>query len=279
MVRQRAGNTSLQNYLAEIAHFPLMEVEEEREVALKAKRGDEEARAKMITSNLRLVVDIARHYHHKDLPLVDLIEEGNLGLLEAVERFDPRKGFRFSTYATWWIRRAIRRALMTSARTIRIPAYMVEMVARAKQVYVDLAARYDREPTLEEVGQEMRLRPENLALLKQAIRSEPTTSLQQKVYLGGTGREVTLEALLEDHKTPEQAVFSDLERQKLHRMLDSIDERQAKILTLRFGLAEEEPMTLEAVGNRIGLSRERVRQLEKRALENLKRSMEEGGPE
>jgi len=275
MAKREASDTALQSYLEEIARFPLLGREEEREVALRARQGDQEARARMITSNLRLVVDIARHYRGAGLPLMDLIAEGNLGLLKAVERFDPQKGFRFSTYATWWIRRTIRRAIKTSAGTIRIPTYMVETVARAKQVYLELEARYGRKPTLEEVGEEMRLRPHNIALLKQAMRLKPIRSLQQNVNWSGTGTDVALEALLESRARPRQAAFSDEERRRLLNMLDSIDERQATILTLRFGLAREKPMTLEAVGNRIGLSRERVRQLEKEALERLKKAMQE----
>jgi len=266
----------LQSYLEEIARFPLLEREEERELALRARQGDQEARARLITSNLRLVVDIARHYRGAGLPLMDLIAEGNLGLLKAVERFDPQKGFRFSTYATWWIRRTIRRAIKTSAGTIRIPTYMVETVARAKQVYLELEAKYGRKPTLEEVGREMGLRPHNIALLKQAMRLKPIKSLQQNMNWSGTGTDVALEALLESRtRPPQETAFSDEERRRLLNMLDSIDEREATILTLRFGLAQEKPMTLEAVGNRIGLSRERVRQLEKEALKKLKKAMQE----
>jgi len=264
--------------MAEISRFPLMEMEQERQVARMVREGNAEARIQMITSNLRLVVSIARDYRGRGVPLMDLIEEGNLGLLEAVERFDPERGYRFSTYATWWIRRAITRAVNTSARTVRIPAYVVEMVARAKQAYLKQEAKLGRTPSMEEVASYMELSRERLVLLKRAMQAQVTASLEDYVGAPGEGKQVPLGTLLEDYRSerPDEKFFTRVELRTLGRMLEAMDEREARILALRFGLGSEAPRTLEEVGQMEGLSRERVRQIEKKALQKLKKAMEAG---
>lgn len=285
-------DSALRQYLREIAAYPLLTREEEQGLARRiARTGDRKAKEQMALCNLRLVVNIAKAYAGRGLELMDLIEEGNLGLLHAVERFDPDRGFRLSTYATWWIRKAIRRAANSSARTIRIPAYMVEVLARAKQAQSEMRGELGREPTMEELAQNLALDPTRAQLLQRVLASE-TTSIYEN--LAGAPPEVTLAAVLRgrnaDH--PERVVFDRMQLRTLADLLATIDEREAKILSLRFGLEPDpsapngvsgrEPMrggpkTLRQVGRQVGLSRERVRQIEKRALQKLKEAMTRAG--
>lgn len=226
----------------------------------------------MVRSNLRLVVNIAKHYGNRGLALNDLIEEGNVGLLKAVQHFDPHLGNRFSTYATHWIKQAIRRALLNCTQSVRIPAYMVETVARWKQTSAKLAEELGREPEPEEIAARMQLPGRKVRILKRAVRalSAPTQSTHDE-----TG--VTISELLEDSRTPrpETAFFDNQELDILHKLLDRISDREAKVLRLRFGLDNQEPMTLRDIGEQIGLTRERVRQIEREALNKLHRFVTE----
>ena len=276
MARQDPGDSDLQGYLARVGRLPLLDREQEQELTRAYRdRGDHEARDKIIVSNLRLVVSVAKRFQRRGLPLVDLVEEGNLGLIRAVERFDPDRGTRFSTLAIWWIERAIRRALYNSARTVRIPAYMFETIARAKETAAQLEAELGRPPRSEEVAAKMNLKRETALLLRRAMRPRPT-SLSTPVCGGDEdGGETTLGMLLEDRAAPapDETVLDQMERETLHRMIESIDQREAEILSLRYGLDHEKPRTLHEIGEMMGLSRERVRQLEARALKRLREAL------
>ncbi len=225
-----------------------------------------EARDQMVRSNLRLVVNIAKNYGNRGLPLADIIEEGNLGLLRAVEGFDPEQGSRFSTYASWWIKQAIKRALINSVQPIHIPAYMVEMIAKWKQSSVELEEKLGRQPTLEEMAEYMKMPERKVRIIRRAVKafSSPTQT-------SSGNQEFTLSEMLADEKTPapESALFSAAETDTIQKLLDQIDEREARILRLRFGLEDSEPKTLKQVGEEIGLTRERVRQIEHEALAKL----------
>ncbi|NLW49376.1 MAG: RNA polymerase sigma factor RpoD/SigA [Candidatus Brocadiaceae bacterium] len=273
-MRPEGQESALAAYLREVAAHPLLTKDRERELAVAHRRdGDAGARERLILSNLRLVVSIAREYAGRGVELTDLIAEGNLGLLHAVDRFDPERGVRFSTHATWWIRRAIRRAVRSSARTIRIPAYMADIVARAKQTQAELQGRLGREPSMEELADEMALSGPRALFLQRALAAEPASLYEN---LGdGPESDMSLAAMLAapESDRPDRLVFERMEMEALRGVLEAIDEREARILSLRFGLGEDGPLTLRAAGRRMGLSRERVRQIEKEALGKLKEAL------
>ena len=263
----------LENYLAEIAKVDLLTAAEELELGAAVQQGDPEAREHMIRANLRLVVSIAKRYQKRGLTLLDLIEEGNIGLVKAVERFDPSHETRFSTYATWWIKQAIRRALIDTAKTVRIPSYMVEIISRLKASQLELEERLGRQPTVPELANDMGLGPEKVKLVKRAMRAAQNS-----------GDAVSIEAIseardtLEDTRSarPDEAILDAHEIERLQRLLDSIDPREAEILRLRFGIDTDGPLTLREIGEKFGITRERVRQIETRALRRL---AERIGPE
>jgi len=264
----------LLTYLREINRVPLLTADQEKELATrmhtaesKEERG--KAREQMIRANLRLVVNIARNYLNRGLTFMDLIEEGNLGLLRAVEGFEAAQGFRFSTYASWWIKQAIRRALINKVKTIRIPAYMVELIAKAKTVGITLAARLGRQPTIEEIAKEMKLPRQKIAMMRRAAGTAAQSASQ------GSDSSLGLSEMLADEKTPkpDEALFGDYEKQTIHKLLDSIDAREARVLRMRYGLTGDEPKTLKEIGEMLDLTRERVRQIENEALKKLNQIM------
>ena len=263
-----------QLYLNEIGFSPLLTADEEKHYARLARRGVEEGRKRMIESNLRLVVKIARRYLNRGLSLLDLVEEGNLGLMRAVEKFDPEKGFRFSTYATWWIRQTIERAIMNQTRTIRLPIHIVKEMNIYLRAARELAQKLDHEPRPEEIG-ELLGRPveEVRRMLK---LNERVTSVDIPL---GTHADRTIVDTVADENVDEPSealAYEDLHN-TLERLIDELPDKQREILSMRFGLRGHESATLEQVGRQIGLTRERVRQIQMEALRRLKRSFEAEG--
>jgi len=267
---KRDSESALQTYLRDINQVELLTPEEEKELALRIAKGDQGARDRMIRANLRLVVNIAKNYVNRGLALMDLIEEGNLGLMRAVEGFDPKQGHRFSTYASWWIKQAIKRALINKTKTIRIPAYMVETVARWKSTAAQLANKFGRSPSLEEIAAEMDIPSGKIQIIKRAIS---TASSDTQQY--GSDAEWSIIEMLKDEKVkaPDEELFDSYERDVIEHLLAAIDEREAKVLKMRFGLENEEPMTLKEIGKELKLTRERIRQIENEALKKLNEIM------
>lgn len=261
-----------QLYLREIGFTPLLTPEEEGYYARLSRQGDAAARKRMIESNLRLVVKISRHYINRGLPFLDLIEEGNLGLMHAVEKFDPDKGFRFSTYATWWIRQSIERALMSQTRTIRLPIHVVKEMNIYLRAARELMQKLDHEPTAEEIAQ---LLDRPLSDVKKALKlNEHVSSVDAETSAGKPLLEI-----LPDEKNidPAEQLQRENLRNNLHIWLEQLTENQRAVLERRFGLGDYERMTLEEVGKEIGLTRERVRQIQVEALKALRKLMEKQG--
>ena len=263
---------SVQMYLREIARVPLLTKQEEIDLARKIEKNDDDAKQKLISANLRLVVSIAKKYAYRTphLTLLDLIQEGNIGLFRAAEKFDPRKGYKFSTYATWWIRQAITRAIADQSRTIRIPVHMVETITKFMQTKKRLAQMLGREPMVEEIAAEMGINEKKAYEIVKISRK--TISLEMPV--GEEEGDSTLEQFLEDEKTPlpDRETAYALLRSHVKEILDDLKPRERKILELRFGLAGNEPHTLEEVGKAFGVTRERIRQIEAKALQRIRGS-------
>ena len=254
-------------YFKEIGKVPLLTAEEERELAIRIEQGDEEAKKKLCESNLRLVVSIARRYLNRGLSFLDLIQEGNLGLIKAVEKFDYTKGYKFSTYATWWIRQAITRSIADQARTIRIPVHMVETINKLIRISRQLLQEYGREPTSEEIAKEMGISVEKVREIKKI--SQDPVSLETPI---GEEEDSHLGDFIPDEDIPspvDAAAYSMLQKQ-LREVLDTLSEREKKVLILRFGLDDGRPRTLEEVGREFNVTRERIRQIEAKALRKLR---------
>ncbi|MGS0691005.1 RNA polymerase sigma factor RpoS [Shewanella sp. 0m-4] len=256
-----------QLYLGEIGFSPLLSAEEEVYFSRKSLKGCEKSRNRMIESNLRLVVKIARRYNNRGLALLDLIEEGNLGLIRAVEKFDPERGFRFSTYATWWIRQTIERAIMNQTRTIRLPIHVVKELNVYLRTARELAHKLDHEPTAEEIADQLDLPSADVSRMLKL--NERITSVDTP--LGGESDKALLDVLADDDNVgPDYKVQDEDMSKSVVKWLDELNTKQREVLARRFGLLGYEPSTLENVGKEIGLTRERVRQIQVEALKRLK---------
>lgn len=263
------SDDSVRLYLREIGKIPLLTSEEELDLAHRVVKGEKKAKDKMAEANMRLVVSIAKRYVGRGLDLLDLIQEGNTGLLRAVEKFDPDKGFKFSTYATWWIRQAITRAIADQARTIRIPVHMVETINKLLRTQRRLTQELNREPTNDEIAKEMELdieKVEHIMKIKQDIHS-----LDQSVR--DDDEDSVLGDFVEDEDTisPEESAAGQLLKEQVKDLLGSLSEREQKIIRLRFGLEDGKNHTLEEVGQEFSVTRERIRQIEAKALAKLRK--------
>ena len=269
--RPASTDDSLRMYLRDIGRIPLLSAAEEVSLAKRMERGDMEAKSRLVEANLRLVVSIAKRYLGRGLSFLDLIQEGNLGLIRAVEKFDYRRGYKFSTYATWWIRQAVTRAIADQARTIRIPVHMVEKLNHLVRAKRQLVQDLGREPTPEEIAKVMDTSVEKVQHLIKI--SQSPVSLEKPV---GDEEEAELGDFLEDEGTPKplDAAMSEIKKDDLNKVLDSLPHRERKILELRYGLAGEHPRTLEQIGRRFGVTRERIRQIEANTLARLKELQE-----
>lgn len=269
-LRKSSAHDSIQMYLKEIGQYPLIQASREKELAKRIEKGDEEAKNLLARANLRLVVSIAKKYvgRSANLNLLDLIQEGNLGLFKAVEKFDWRKGYKFSTYATWWIRQSITRALADQSRTIRIPVHMVETISKYKQIHRKLSQDLGREPLAEEIATEMDIPIEKIHTIEKI--SQETISLEQPI--GDDDNKSTLENFIPDDKIlrPDQESARRILADQIKGVLDELSPKERKILEMRYGLVDGIQHTLERVGEEFGVTRERIRQIEAKVHEKLR---------
>ncbi len=266
------SDDSVRLYLREIGKIPLLNAEEELALAQRVVAGEKKAKDKMAEANMRLVVSIAKRYSGRGLDFLDLIQEGNTGLLRAVEKFDPDKGFKFSTYATWWIRQAITRAIADQARTIRIPVHMVETINKLLRTQRRMTQELNREPTIEELAKELEMEPEKVEYvikIKQDIQSLDAGVGRD----GDDGDESTLGEFIEDEDsaTPEESAANQLLKEQVQAVLSTLSDREQKIVRMRFGLDNGKSHTLEEVGQEFAVTRERIRQIEAKALAKLRK--------
>ncbi|MEE2882206.1 MAG: sigma-70 family RNA polymerase sigma factor [Planctomycetota bacterium] len=269
----QAREVGLEAYFHDINRHSLLTAEEERELAIEVRKGDPEARDKMVRSNLRLVVSIAKYYVERGLPLLDLIEEGNLGLLKAVERFDPAAECRFSTYGTWWIKQSIKRALIDTVKSVRIPSYMVETITKWKKAAADLAIELGRPAHFHEIAERMEIPMEKTEIIQNALNV--ADSVSQTISIENSW---TISDIIEDPSQiqPHTSLAKKIQIEMIQDLLCHLDDRERVILRMRYGLDNGEPMTLKEIGQRVNLSRERVRQLENDALATLQELVAEG---
>lgn len=266
------NDSALKLYLREISQIPLLRREEEVELAHRIQKGDAAARQKMIQANLRLVVKIAHDYSTSGLPLLDLISEGNIGLMKAVDRFDPSKGGKLSTYAAWWIKQSIKRALANQSKTIRLPVHLVDKIARMRRMAIRLAEEFGREPTDEELAHELGISASRVGELR-------TIAIQPASLNASVGEEedgTSLGELVKDETAidPASIIQSENLKKTVMEILPALDARERKILALRFGLEGNEEMTLEEIGKKFHVTRERIRQLQNIALRKVRRALE-----
>lgn len=260
---------ALKTYLKEVRQIPLLTAKQEIELNKKIRRGDEIARKDMIRANLRLVINIAKRYMRMGTPFLDLIEEGNLGLMKAVEKFDHRKGFRFSTYAAWWIKQGITRSISEQGRMIRVPVYMNDLMTKWKKNKERLSQKLKRIPTDQEIAKKIKLPPDKIEQINFWM-SSTTSSLEAPI---SEDNENQISDLVEDKNAlpPDAGIMRLLDRERVDNLLERMSERERKILDLRFGLTDTKPQTLAVVAKKLGVSRERIRQIEETALKKLRK--------
>ncbi|MFA4992614.1 MAG: sigma-70 family RNA polymerase sigma factor [Candidatus Omnitrophota bacterium] len=260
---------ALKTYLKEVRQIPLLTAQQEINLNKKIRRGDEMARKEMIRANLRLVINIAKRYMRLGTPFLDLIEEGNLGLMKAVEKFDHRKGFRFSTYAAWWIKQGITRSISEQGKMIRVPVYMNDLITKWKKCRERLSQKLKRVPSDEEIAKKLKLSPEKTGKINFWM-SSTTSSLEAPI---GEDNDNQISELVEDKNTapPDAEIEHFLDRERVDNLLEVMSEREREILDLRFGLSHKKPQTLAEVARKMGVSRERIRQIEEAALRKLKK--------
>ena len=268
------ADDSVRMYLREIGKIPLLSPEEESELANKIVKGNKKAKDKMVESNMRLVVSIAKRYVGRGLDFLDLIQEGNTGLMRAVEKFDPEKGFKFSTYATWWVRQAITRAIADQARTIRIPVHMVETINKVLRTTRKLTAELNREPTNEEIAEALDMEPDKVDYVMRI--KQDIASLDASVGREGDDEDSVLGDFVEDEErdSPEESAANQILKEQLSEIISTLTDREQKIIKLRFGIGGGRPHTLEEVGSEFDVTRERIRQIEAKALAKLRKNKE-----
>ena len=266
------ADDSVRLYLREIGKIPLLTPEEEADLAQRIVKGDKKAKDKMVESNMRLVVSIAKRYGGRGLDFLDLIQEGNTGLLRAVEKFDPEKGFKFSTYATWWVRQAITRAIADQARTIRIPVHMVETINKVLRTTRKLTTDLNREPTTEEIAAELHMEPDKVDYVMRI--KQDIASLDASVGRDGDDEDSVLGDFVEDEEriSPEDSAANQILKEQLSEIISTLTDREQKIIRLRFGIGGGRPHTLEEVGAEFDVTRERIRQIEAKALSKLRKN-------
>jgi RNA polymerase primary sigma factor len=271
LVELERFNDAIKIYLRDIQRTPLLTAESEKEVARKVENGDKAARNTMIESNLRLVVKIAKRYINRGLPFLDLIEEGNLGLIKAVERFNLAKECRFSTYATWWIRQSIERSLINQSRTVRLPVHVSDDISRMLRTVREVSQELHREPGVEEIADAMNVKSQYVRRLMMLLRR--TCSMETPI---GDGNDFFLIDTIEDNSmvSPSQLLENVSRYELISRHFNTLSENEQKILTLRFGLNDNEPQTLDTIGHQFGVTRERIRQIEVNSLEKLRKLSE-----
>ena len=266
------ADDSVRLYLREIGKIPLLTPEEEADLAQRIVKGDKKAKDKMVESNMRLVVSIAKRYGGRGLDFLDLIQEGNTGLLRAVDKFDPDKGFKFSTYATWWVRQAITRAIADQARTIRIPVHMVETINKVLRTTRKLTSELNREPTNEEIAAALDMEPEKIDYVMRI--KQDIASLDASVGREGDDEDSVLGDFVEDEEraSPEDSAANQILKEQLSEIISTLTDREQKIIRLRFGIGGGRPHTLEEVGAEFDVTRERIRQIEAKALAKLRKN-------
>lgn len=266
------ADDSVRLYLREIGKIPLLTAEEEADLAQRIVKGDKKAKDKMVESNMRLVVSIAKRYGGRGLDFLDLIQEGNTGLLRAVEKFDPDKGFKFSTYATWWVRQAITRAIADQARTIRIPVHMVETINKVLRTSRKLTSELNREPTNAEIAKELDMDPDKIDYVMRI--KQDIASLDASVGREGDDEDSVLGDFVEDEEraSPEDSAANQILKEQLSEIIATLTDREQKIIRLRFGIGGGRPHTLEEVGAEFDVTRERIRQIEAKALSKLRKN-------
>lgn len=263
-----ADSNVLMLYFKDIDNFPLLSRDEEVKLARRVKRGDSRARMKMVQANLRLVVNIAKRYTYTGVPMLDLIEEGNIGLMRAVKKYDPKRGYRFSTYAAWWIKQYVMRAIANQGKTIRVPVYMVETIIKYKKILEELRHKLKRTPAIQEVAKRMGISVKKARDIASISQTQPT-SLETPIGEEDAGRFLEM---IEDESaaSPDDRMSEVLRHERVKKLLNELAPRDRKVLTLRFGLGEKKALTLQEIAKHFKITKERVRQIEGRAMKRLK---------